>query len=95
VTTELPSTETCCACGQAELSDREDSYGRTELRPYGPGGALICYECAMKPANRATVDQQFDAALSAAEDASIADGGRVAHVELTRRGPMPLKTGRS
>jgi hypothetical protein len=63
-------------CGQAELSDHEDSYGRTELRPYGPGGALICYTCGMRPENRATVDQQFDAALDAAEAASIADGGR-------------------
>jgi hypothetical protein len=33
--------------------------------------------------------------LDAAESASLADGGAIAHVVLTSDGPKPLKTGRS
>lgn len=91
---EAPSNA-CCACGQPELPDQEDSRGNTELRPYGPNGALICFICAMKPDNRAETDRQLDKALSAAEDASCADGSSIAHVVLTPRGPRALKTGRS
>ena len=89
------SNETCCSCGQSELSDREDLHGNTELRPYGPGSALICFACAMKPENREATDQRFYAALDAAEASSVSDGSRVGHVVLTKRGPFPLKTGRS
>lgn len=85
----------CCSCRRPELSDRDDPRGNTELRPYGPGGALICFDCAMRPEHRAEADRRFDAALDAAEAASVADGGTVAHVVLTSRGPVPLKTGRS
>jgi len=89
------STDACCTCGQPELPDREDPRGETELRPYGPGGALICFGCAMKPENRAEADRQLDKALDAAEDDSCADGASIAHVVLTPRGPRALKTGRS
>jgi hypothetical protein len=32
-----------------------------ELRPYGPGGASICYDCGMKPENKAETDRQYRA----------------------------------
>jgi len=37
-----------------------------ELRPYGPNGAWVCFECAMKPENRAETERQFNAQLNAA-----------------------------
>lgn len=37
-----------------------------ELRPYGPNGAWVCFDCAMKPENRAETDRQFNAQLEAA-----------------------------
>jgi hypothetical protein len=38
--------------------------GKTaELRPYGKGGAKICFECGMKPENRKTTDMMAIAAI--------------------------------
>ena len=91
----MSSVDICCSCGQLELPDHEDPRGITELRPYGPDGALICFGCAMKPENRAEADRRLDKALDAAENASCADGASIAHIVLTPRGPRPLKTGRS
>lgn len=91
----MSAADICCSCGRPELPDREDLRGETELRPYGPNGALICFGCAMKPENRAEADRRFHEALDAAEAVSRADGADVAHVVLTPRGPRPLKTGRS
>ena len=88
-------SDACCACDRPELPDREDSRGETELRPYGPDGALICFGCAMKTENRAEADRRLDEALDAAEVVSRADGANIAHVVLTARGPRPLKTGRA
>jgi NAD(P)-dependent dehydrogenase (short-subunit alcohol dehydrogenase family) len=78
-----------------EGSSAEDPTGETELRPYGPNGELICYFCAMSPEHRAEATRQLNARLDAAESASLADGGTVAHILLTPDGPKPLKTGRS
>ena len=89
------SAASCCSCGQSELPGQEDPRGETELRPYGPNGALICFCCAMTPENRTEADRRFYEALDAAEAVSRADGASVAHVVLTPRGPRPLKTGRS
>jgi hypothetical protein len=36
-----------------------------ELRPYGRGGAFICYECGMKPENKSTTDLMFENLLYA------------------------------
>ena len=91
----MSAASICCACGRSELPDREDPRGETELRPYGPASALICFSCAMKPENRAEADRQLNEALDAAEAVSRADGASIAHVVLTTRGPRPLKTGRS
>jgi hypothetical protein len=49
----------------------------------------------MTPEYRDEADRQLDAQLDAAERASLADGGTIAHVLLTPDGPKPLKTGRS
>lgn len=85
----------CCACGRGALPASEDPTGESELRPYGPGGAPICYSCAMASERLAETNRQFHTRLDAAESASLADGGTVAHVVLTPDGPKPLKTGRS
>ena len=95
MTTAVPANPTCCACGRPPLLDQEDLLGMTELRPYGPKGAPICFSCAMKPENRAETDRQFDKKLDAAENASRADGAAIAHIEFTPDGPRALKTGRA
>lgn len=42
-----------------------------ELRPYGPGGAAVCFPCAMKtPARKAETKKQTHAAFDAAERAA-------------------------
>jgi len=38
-----------------------------ELRPYGINGANICFECGMKPKNRATTDRMFSSLLNGAK----------------------------
>ncbi len=86
-----PSSEACGSCGQPELPDDEDPRGHTELRPYGPGDALICHDCATRPENQAGVNLQLKAALEATMDASTIGGANVGHVMLTRRGPRPLR----
>lgn len=70
---------TCCRCGRAE--DRTlDARGKVkvELRPYGPDGAPICFECAMKPANIGDVKRRFVGLLAFAGDAAL----------LTEAGPV-------
>lgn len=85
----------CCSCDNPALPEAEDPRGFSELRPYGPGGQPICFTCAMDPGRRDETDRQFDQRLAAAERASLAEDGSIAHVILTPDGPKPLKTGRS
>lgn len=41
-----------------------------ELRPYGKGGALVCFPCATaSPEAQATASHQFDVAYAAAQAA--------------------------
>lgn len=47
------SKEPCEYCGNID-----------ELRPYGRNGAKICFDCGMKPENKATTEAAFDAVLS-------------------------------
>jgi len=54
--TGQPIQKHCCHCGSAT----------EELRPYGPGGAWVCFPCGMKPENRAMTDAMFGAQLDAA-----------------------------
>lgn len=60
---------TCCTCGRAE--DRtlnERGKWTCELRPYGPGGTDICYQCATgSPAAEAQTKAAFGALLDAHE----------------------------
>lgn len=45
--------------------------GPRELRPYGPGGADVCFECALaSPEKRRETEREFAAKLNAAEVAS-------------------------
>jgi hypothetical protein len=45
--------------GKCEYCGKE-----AELRPYGKGGAKICFECGMKPEDKAETDRQFEGLLS-------------------------------
>lgn len=45
----------CCYCGTTEQ----------ELRPYAPGGRLVCFDCAMKPERKGTTEAEFKARLDA------------------------------
>lgn len=59
-----------------------------EIRPYGPRGAMICFDCMMaSPEREAEAKRQFGAQLDACGDAAIIDGSNV--------GPYPLDGGRN
>lgn len=45
-----------------------------ELRPYGPGGKRICYDCGMKPENKQKVERHINEILDGA--------GLAVHVKL-------------
>lgn len=45
-----PADGKCQLCGQEE-----------ELRPYGPGGAFVCFDCGME--NREEAERRFAAIL--------------------------------
>jgi hypothetical protein len=47
----------CAYCGTVD-----------ELRPYGREKAEICYDCAMKPENKAEARRRLDAILEGRED---------------------------
>lgn len=53
------------------MSERVCHYGcgkTTDLRPYGPGGALVCRPCAnATPERRATTEAAMEAVFYAAE----------------------------
>jgi hypothetical protein len=53
---EESAPKKCEYCGKIE-----------ELRPYGINGANICFECGMKPENRATTDRMFSSLLDEAQ----------------------------
>lgn len=53
-------------------------FERAELRPYGPNGTLICFECGMKPENKAETQRQFRSRLDLlGPDAILIDAGPV------------------
>lgn len=82
------SVRTCCACGLVELPRAEDPKGTTELRPYGPDGAPICFPCAMHSiSSRREAEKQFGQMI----DAAWKTGGGVA--VLTKDGPKPVGGG--
>lgn len=66
----------CCYCGNATPED---------LRPYGPKGAQVCFDCAMAtPEREAEAKRQFCSLLNAAGDVVV----------LTQDGPVPLDGGK-
>lgn len=89
------TTIVCCVCDRAPLPESDDSQGATELRPYGPNGAPICFTCAMLPERVEETERQFNVVIDRCAEESLADGGTVAHIVLTEDGPRPLKAGRA
>ena len=77
----------CCVCSRPEQPEDQDPRGRHDLRPYGPGGAPICYECATQPEHEAAALTQFHALMDAAEVAAAA-GGKV--IVFSTEGPRAL-----
>lgn len=59
----------CCDCNRKEdKSLNEKGKMKVELRPYGPGGQDICFECAMgSPERKKQVEESFGALLEAHE----------------------------
>ena len=51
---------TCTLCGRA-----------ADTRPYGPGGADICFSCAMQPGNTREAERQFAAQLTGCGGSAI------------------------
>lgn len=68
----------CSKCKRPETAGN----GHSELRPYGKGGALICYDCMMSsPSDQTIAESQFGGLLDQIEGPAV----------LTPRGPKPLK----
>ena len=87
----MPEVERrCCVCQRAEdhtLNERRKY--TVELRPYGPGGADICVECAFAtPEQQEQTKQAFSAMLQASEAASPLGTAVIGHGH--DRGPDPL-----
>lgn len=61
---DTPAVRRCCVCQRAE--DHSLNELKVELRPYGPGGADICHECAFAtPEQRAQTKANFAALIDA------------------------------
>lgn len=56
------STESCHYCGDAKP--------RPDLRPYGPGGEMVCFPCAQATPERVEVTERAMAALLEASAAA-------------------------
>lgn len=66
----------CCYCAQTE----------DEMRPYGPGGAWVCFACATSPDRMDETRRQMDRAFDEAAAASELGGIVLGHPD----GPQPL-----
>lgn len=64
----------CVHCGTTDVGTPD-----SELRPYGPGGAMVCFPCGMEHI------EETEKQLGAALDACGPD------VLLTEHGPLPLR----
>lgn len=77
----MTTNRKCYACGRGTDASL-DARGmmKVELRPYGPNGADVCFECAMKPACKQQTERNFAARLNACEvpvigtDAGVFEG---------------------
>ena len=73
----MSAPKTCYYCGKEK-----------ELRPYGPGGAPVCFACAMDtPDRKAEAEQEFKSRLRDA-----ASAGEMVMIG-TDAGPLPVKIG--
>lgn len=84
------SNDRCCVCNRAEdrSVDPETNKFRCELRPYGPGGKPICFQCAMSsPERTAEARSAMRRSLEAVGDAVVLDdhGFRAATPEERRK----------
>lgn len=69
--------------------NRKNGPGGAELRPYGPRGEWVCFDCAFAtPKAQAQTEASFVQQLNAAEQA---DEDGVAAIG-TEAGPIPLRT---
>jgi hypothetical protein len=75
---------TCHYCGRAENFPAASGTEQVELRPYGPGGAPVCFECATAtPEREKQAEQAFgvllqgNEAISPVGIAAITDKGLV------------------
>ena len=56
----------------------------SDLRPYGPRGSMVCFECAMStPERKAETEKNFGAQLDACGQAAVIDGSEA--------GPYPAQ----
>jgi hypothetical protein len=76
----------CGTCGGAEDFPADPE---SELRPYGPGGSLICYGCAFGSPEAEATTKRSMTALFEASAATSPEGGIV----LTDDDPQPLAAG--
>lgn len=76
-------------CGQCGRAENFQADSKSELRPYGPGGSLICYRCAFAtPEAEARTEAAFGALLEGA--AAISPTGLVAIGDGCEDGPRPF-----
>lgn len=67
----VPETPTCHYCGKPENFPAAEGTEQVELRPYGPGGAPVCFPCATEtPERTAQTEDAFRAQLEGAEAVS-------------------------
>lgn len=58
----------------------------SDLRPYGPRGAMVCFDCAMSTPERAEeTTRNFHAQLLACGRVAVIDGSHVGPYPLLRR----------
>lgn len=77
-------TPVCCDCERQNNFPAAPGTKQVELRPYGPGGAPICYECAFAtPEREKQAERAFgtllqgNQAISPAGIAALTDKGLI------------------
>jgi len=66
----------CCYCGTTD-----------GLRPYGPGGAAVCFDCGTSPEHNEETSANFIAQLEAAIAMSAGSAGTLPVILLGKNGP--------
>jgi hypothetical protein len=78
---DLPDELRCYLCKKSEADDSE-----VELRPYGPNGAIICFDCMIAdPEREAEAKRQFASQCDAAGAVVVIGGSE---------GPRPMEKSR-